>query len=404
MVSANHRPGPSLAQASERIRVDGASYEASTTHVGLAGYEALESDWRRITGHDHRYWIQYDFFLELLRNSVWKADDLLIVAHRDLSGAIVAIVPLRMTMLPIRRMQFRCAELIGSTFDDVSCQASSADFPAVSVDAAEQALLAVVRLLRRTQPSPSLLLLGRLAEQSRALHAALRLHRRTHPHVTNGGAKWLSTDRPFRDLQASLSGKFKISLRSCRRNLNTLGNVDIGVSRPGDASYEADFQEFLKIEASGWKGTGGTGTGLLVNHMQHQREFLQSVAFNAVEAAPEIHWMTLDGKCIASQFWMRYASTRVAFKIGYLEEFARFQPGHLLVEHILRMSCEDPEIQSVDFVSDAGWLDKWRAQFSPRYYHYLPVRPIVGRIADIMLRLPSREQTRHWIGERRGAN
>ena len=119
-------------------------------------------------------------------------------------------------------------------------------------------------------------------------------------------------DRPFAELKKALSGKFKISLRSTRRNLEALGPVEFGTTLRGDANFDRVFEEFLRIEASGWKGAEGTGTGLLVNATSNQRDFLTALAKRADVSTVELHWLSVNGECIASQLWMREGSCRVA--------------------------------------------------------------------------------------------
>jgi CelD/BcsL family acetyltransferase involved in cellulose biosynthesis len=364
---------------------------------GLAGVHAVRDEWHRLTVSDGRYWMQYSFAEESLRHSPLGTDNLLTVVCRDRHGVARAILPLRLVPLQIRRVRVRGIELVGSTFDSVSHQASSTDFPADSVESAIRVLRATRDALLRLRPMPSLLLLGRLGADSVALNAGIQSGSLLLAPEESGGAKTIAVDRPFAALQSELSGKFRISLRSSRRNLHALGDVQFGTARRSDADFTARFAEFLRIEASGWKGQSGLCSGLLADPMQNQREFFEAIAARADVGDIEIHWLTLNGRCIASQLWLRHQRTRVAFKIGYLEEYARYQPGHLLTEHVLRQSCEDPVLREIDFVSDAAWLDKWRARVSPHYYCYLPISRLHGALAGLMLRTPTAEQIRHAL-------
>ncbi len=369
-----------------------------TLHHGLAGLRALKMDWVRLTRTDRRYWISFAFFEESVVHSKAGEDGIVFVACRNGVGRVTAIVPIRMRTLPVRRIPFQCAELAGSSFDDVACQASSADFPAESTPDAEAALRAVVKMLKASPSKPSLLLLGRVTKDGNALPAALAVHGKPRAHAQVGGAKWIDVNRPFIELQRALSGKFRISLRSSKRNLRALGNLEFRATTRSDPHFANDFQEFLRIEASGWKGTEGTWTGLLVNPVQNQRAFLEAVAFRNDLAEAEVHSLRLNGTLIASQLWLRAGEARVAFKIGYREEFAKFQPGHLLTEHVLAESCADPELKVVDFVSDASWLDKWRVTVAHHYFHYLPVRPVHGMIASMLLTVPPLSDLREHVG------
>lgn len=360
---------------------------------GLSGLASAREHWEQLTRHDHRYWLRFPYFEEMLRHAPWGSQSVAFYIWRDAAGSVQAIVPLRFQRLPIRRVSFDCAVLVASTFDEVTWQSSSCDFPCAGPAEAEQALRAVVAHLRRSSVKSSVLLLGRVTRHSAAYAAASAVETSARPFAAVGGSKWISVDRPFAELKKALSGKFKISLRSTRRNLEALGPVKFGTTLRGDANFDRVFDEFLRIEASGWKGAEGTGTGLLVNATSNQRDFLTALAKRADVSTVELHWLTVNGECIASQLWMREGSCRVAFKIGYREEYARHQPGHLLIDHVLADSCADPALKSVDFVSDAAWLDKWRVEYEPWYHCYLPISRVAGALAAQLLRVPSRD---HW--------
>lgn len=360
---------------------------------GLSGLASAREHWERLTRRDHRYWLQFPYFEEMLRHVPWGSESVAFYLWRDAAGGVQAIVPLRFQRLPIRRVSFNCAVLVASTFDEVTCQSSSCDFPCAGPAEAEQALRAVVAHLRRSSAKASVLLLGRVTRHSAAYAAASAVETSARPFAAVGGSKWMSVDRPFAELKKALSGKFKISLRSTRRNLDALGLVEFGTTVRGDADFDRVFDEFLQIEASGWKGADGTGTGLLVNATSNQRDFLTALAKRSDVSTMELHRLTVNGECIASQLWMREGTCRVAFKIGYREEYARYQPGHLLIEHVLADSCADATLTSVDFVSDAAWLDKWRVEYEPWHHCYLPISRVGGTLASQLLRVPSRD---HW--------
>ena len=365
-----------------------------TAHRGLDGFLALRSAWERNTRSDTRYWMRFAFYEQMVRDLPGGSEQVTTWAVADAGGQVRAIVPVRPVSVMIRRVPFRGVELLGGTFDPVLYQASSSDFPVESSELAADSLRAVVRALRAQPKPPAVLLLGRTTAGSHALTAALAVQQRATSHAVHGGAKWLSVDHPFEAVLAPLAKKFRASLRKGHRDLAALGTLEFGTTTRESPDFDEAFASFLEIEASGWKGTSGTATGLLVNEHDDQRRFLETIARRTDCAPIEVHWMKLDGRHVASQLWMREGTTRVVFKVGYREEYARFQPGHLLLEYVLRTSCEDPDLRTVDFLSDGGWFDKWRAEFMPWHYHYIPVSRIRGALAGGLLALPSIAQLR----------
>ena len=360
-----------------------------TAYRGLDGFLALRSAWEHLTRSETRYWIRFAFFEQMVRDMPRGSEQVTTWAVSDADGQVRAIVPLRPVPVTIRRVLFNGVELLGGTFDPVLYQASSSDFPMEATEVAADVLRAVVRALRAQPAPPAVLLLGRTTAGSHAMTAALTMQHRATSHAVHAGSKWLSVDRSFEAVSAPLAKKFRASLRKAHRDLAALGTLEFGTTTRESADFDAAFASFLEIEASGWKGTSGTATGLLVNEFDNQRRFLETIARRTDCAPIELHWMKLNGRYVASQLWMREKTTRVVFKVGYREEFAHFQPGHLLLEYVLRTSCEDPELRTIDFLSDGGWFDKWRAEFTPWHYHYLPVSRVGGAMARGLLWLPS---------------
>lgn len=362
-----------------------------TAHRGLEGLQALRDDWLRLTEADERYWLSFAWQEAYLRNCFGAANDVVYYALRDDQGRVLAILPMEPTTAFVRRVPFSCLQIVGSLGNGITFLASGADFPADSPTVAAEALRQLISGLRGRPNAPALVLIGRASMESTALIAARLLGVPSHAQVAVGGWRWLDVNRPYERVSASLSGKFKISLRSCHRNLAATGNVSVGCSTVGGPSFDNDYREFLTVESSGWKGVEGTRSGLLVDPTTNQRRFIETLARPEGALSAEVHWMRLNGNVIAAQLWFRYRHTRIAFKIGYLEEFAKYQPGHLLLAHIIRESCTDPTIRSIDFISGFAWLDKWRCETTPHHYCYIPVRPLLGRLASALLRLPTFE-------------
>jgi len=103
------------------------------------------------------------------------------------------------------------------------------------------------------------------------------------------------------------------------------------VDRSDDPSA---YDEFMRIEASGWKGRRGTALGCDNGHAAFFREMCAAFAANGSLALLSLQ---ADGRAIAMACNLVSDGVTFCFKIGYDEEFARFSPGILLqvasIEH-----------------------------------------------------------------------
>jgi CelD/BcsL family acetyltransferase involved in cellulose biosynthesis len=170
--------------------------------------------------------------------------------------------------------------------------------------------------------------------------------------------------RPAADAEAYLAhaigGKKRKELRRQERRLAETGALTYDELAP-DGDLEAWLDEFVALEARGWKGQGGTSLG---------DDPAGLAVFRAIArgAFARGQWMTLalrlDGRAIAMKCNVRCSAGAqqgaVAFKIAYDEAFSRFSPGVLLeLEHIRRL--HEPGAPS--------WMDSGAAPNHPMIDH-----------------------------------
>ncbi len=139
--------------------------------------------------------------------------------------------------------------------------------------------------------------------------------------------------------QSNFSGRARKHYRRQKELLSELGawNYDA-------LSAEEDcgpwVEQFLELEASGWKGQ--QGTALASN--EADATFFRVVTANAhARGQLCMHRITLDGKAVASRCAWRSGDDAFLSKVAYDEAMARYSPGVLLeVECILNASPQDP--------------------------------------------------------------
>lgn len=129
-----------------------------------------------------------------------------------------------------------------------------------------------------------------------------------------------------------LSGRRRKELRRVRRRLDErlgggLGLVDLAAGATPQA-LETALQEFLALEAAGWKGTDG---GAIAGRPAERVFFLE--ACRALAAQGRLEVLALrgrEGRAAAMALVLRDGDTQFTFKIAYDEQHAACSPGLLL--------------------------------------------------------------------------
>ncbi|MBZ5508829.1 MAG: GNAT family N-acetyltransferase [Acidobacteriia bacterium] len=156
-------------------------------------------------------------------------------------------------------------------------------------------------------------------------------------------------------LDEALSSNRKRGLRRWERQLSELGAV--GYRELEDDRIDAWIDEFLVMEASGWKGR----EGVAAIHDKNTENFVRYALREAFRRKQLLTLsMTVSDSPAASRFILTSGSAAFGYKISYQEKYARYSPGSLLEVESIRRVHQHPEIQ---------WLDSCVA---PSFSHYLP--------------------------------
>jgi hypothetical protein len=128
------------------------------------------------------------------------------------------------------------------------------------------------------------------------------------------------------------------------RLLEQKGEVSYEVARqPRDVHLR--MEEFLALEAKGWKGKKRSALVLDRHHAAFAREAVSNLV--AVDAV-RVHTINLDGRAIASMIVLMMGSEACTWKTAYDEDFARFSPGKLLMARVTEWHLDDPNIERSD--------------------------------------------------------
>ncbi len=158
------------------------------------------------------------------------------------------------------------------------------------------------------------------------------------------------------------TGKLRRNLRRLRKQINEYGELRIEVVVNSEQLNDA-YEQFLAIEASGWKGAGDEAPAISANPAL--QGFYQALLSPSIAGfAPQINLLWCNDICIAAQFGIRTDACLSLLKIGYNEEYARFSPGYLLLESILDKTPE-LGINTLSLVTSPPWAQRWHPDIEP---------------------------------------
>ncbi|CAN5803052.1 hypothetical protein BH09PSE5_BH09PSE5_40330 [soil metagenome] len=187
---------------------------------------------------------------------------------------------------------------------------------------------------------------------------------------------------------ATLEAKYRPSLRrrlgQASRQLARLGKVEFSCVRGGTPGSAAAFEQFIELEQAGWKGGEGTAIAQSQSLRSH---YEQLYALDTAQAWAEVHVLTLDGRAIAVQFCVVSGGIREVVKLAYDETCRKQSPGNVMLDHMLRISCEDARVESFGLVGSPPWLAEWAPSSQEVHDIWLFRHTAIARFAVLSTRL-----------------
>ncbi|MCP4561159.1 MAG: GNAT family N-acetyltransferase [Bosea sp.] len=208
--------------------------------------------------------------------------------------------------------------------------------PVLDRERAGDAALALARAIVEASDLPKILKLP-LLPMSGSVFAALEAALEATGSTISVFERWQRPmlvpepgDDAERYLRRALGQGYKKRMQQ-HRQLEKAGPLAYQRQRGTDGI--AALEEFLALEAAGWKGRGGTALASLPQHSAYIREIVRN--FAAVDAA-RIDLLRLDGVLIAGGLLLDFAAQSHFLKIAYDEDKARLSPGRALAIEMLR--------------------------------------------------------------------
>lgn len=260
--------------------------------------------------------------------------------------------------------------------------------PLIRASAAAEVLDAFFARLREGVEGSYVLDLDGVASDGPYWHALLA-HQARHPTLTFTAEAY--TRALFRrakgseDFLAALPSRYLRDLRRRQRRLEEEGRVEL-VSLISGEEPTPWLNEFVRLEASGWKGQQGTALG----SSARDRGFFQQVAKEAhLRGRLSMTALKHQGRTLAMNCQLLALPGAFAFKIAYDESASRFAPGVLLELNNIQNLHARAALEWVDSCASPEQAMTNRLWPHRRMVHHLRVAatPRVGGLLVAMMPL-----------------
>ena len=209
---------------------------------------------------------------------------------------------------------------------------------------------------------------------------AERLIRMTRPSLLVTEPAGFSSVLPlpaYAETRRRLPKKFRENLNNARNRMKRIGGGRLLHARDPEA-LRALYAEFVRIEASGWKGAAGTA----LRDIPALERFFENVVTRFGAAGQcEITALEVDGKIISAQLGTIVGDTYCSHKIAYDEAYARLSPGHLLMDDLMQRYADHRDIRLLNLITDTAWQAPWRPDRVAVTDYYLYRASPQGRLA-----------------------
>jgi CelD/BcsL family acetyltransferase involved in cellulose biosynthesis len=151
------------------------------------------------------------------------------------------------------------------------------------------------------------------------------------------------------DPRTALPAKRRKELGRQMRRLADVGEVRVA-SVTDPVEVRRRFEQFMALEAEGWKGKSG---GALKSSRATMEFASEAVANRADAGAVRIDAIDVGGQPIAMLVTFMMGETAFTWKIAYDESYSRFSPGAQLMLEAAKGIFADPTIARIDSCASA---------------------------------------------------
>ena len=234
--------------------------------------------------------------------------------------------------------------------------------PVVDRTSAEAALAALLGYIEQARDLPKLISLDPIrldGPTMQALSAVLETRGTARRVLGKTSRPILASDLDGKQyFEAVLSSSSRKKLRQHRRRLEELAALENVVFKEPTEVRRA-FEDFLDLEAAGWKGKSRTALLCRDSDANFARAMIVALA---ERGRASIHALYQGGKPVAAQIVLRAGPAAFTWKTAYDEVLGDYSPGMLLLENYTAAFLADKSIAMVDSCAfdDTGFMSVWR--------------------------------------------
>jgi hypothetical protein len=151
-------------------------------------------------------------------------------------------------------------------------------------------------------------------------------------------------------------GRLRSDLRRFHRKLEGRGVVTFQIQQEAGASEEF-LNEFLALEASGWKGRNGTSISNDIRSVAFYTTLMRNFL---ADGRWEWQILRVDGRPVAAGMGVQCGEALMLPKFAFDESFADCRPGSLLTKEIIESAFSRSGISEVNPMSRLDWDCHWR--------------------------------------------
>jgi len=371
---AGARAGAASAIASARRAALADRYAAGSLDVewrSLADLQSISAEWHELAARALEPNVFYEPAFALAAAPVFGRDAGALLVWSGAAGPrkLLGFFPAR---IETRRYGIKLPLLVSWSFPYAPF-----GVPLIEREAAEPVIAAALAHLAAADNLPGLLLLPFISERgpfATALEAITRRAQMPAADFNRHRRALLAPDAERAHyLERALSARRHIELRRISRRLAEAGALMFSVATE-PAAVGAAVDDFLAVEAGGWKGRAGTAATDDEALLRFLRTAMDGLAADGKVAVNRI---LLDGRPLAAAIRLRSSRAAWFWKIAYDENFARFSPGVLITVALTEELLEDGTMAHADScaTADHPMIDHiWRERL-PLCDRLIGVRP-----------------------------
>ncbi len=325
-------------------------------YAGVAGLKQLRADWDELTS-DAQMFARYEWNLAIATHLVGNDQSISFCRISDDNDQPLAIIPAFTTRVAVKPFGELRALTLGP-----DGQLAAYDFPLAPKANALEIGAAMLDAFKKHAYGWRVISWPRVMADSNAAKIANALNPHFADIVPSSPCNTFytaSTPDPALGLEV-----FKVKSSSLRRNLANRsrhlaqnGPIQMRMARE-QGDLEGFFEEFLRIESSGWKGEGGTRTAITFEPAA--RAFYRSLlAESSSVFETDIALLFTGERAVAGEFLIRTGRWEHIYKIGYDKDFTKGSPGQLLLQLVIERAKAYETTDRLSLVSNQDWHRDW---------------------------------------------